>query len=84
MYRAPTDYWYLERIIWLIAGVVVLGGISLGLLVNRYWFILPMLAGFNMIVFSFTGFCPMAVFLTGVFKVEPMIKPARMEESGKA
>jgi len=75
MYKAPTDHWYLERIIWLIAGVVVLGGISLGLFVNKYWFILPMLAGFNMIVFALTGFCPMAVFLNKIFKIQPRIKP---------
>ncbi len=74
MYRAPTDHWYLERIIWLIAGTVVLGGICLGLLVNKYWFILPMLAGFNMIIFAFTGFCPMAVILNKFLKIEPRIK----------
>ncbi len=83
MYKAPTDYWYLERIIWLIAGIVVLGGISLGLLVNKYWFVLPMLAGFNMIVFALTGFCPMAVFLNKVFKIEPRIKPVERGEQGR-
>ena len=63
MWKARTDHWYLERIVWLIAGTVVTGGITLGLLVHPYWFILPLLAGGNMILFAFTGFCPMAILL---------------------
>ena len=63
MWKASTDNWYLERIIWLIAGIVVTGGITLGLLVHPYWFILPLLAGCNMIIFSLTGFCPMGILL---------------------
>ncbi len=71
MYLGRTDWWYLERIIWMIAGVVVLGGTLLGLFVSKYWFILPILAGFNMIVFSLTGFCPMAALLHK-FGVKPL------------
>ncbi len=63
MWKAVTDHWYLERFIWLIAGTVVTCGVTLGLLVNPYWFILPVLAGCNMIIFALTGFCPMAVLL---------------------
>ena len=63
MWKARTDKWYLERFIWLIAGTVVTGGITLGLTVTPYWFILPLLAGCNMIIFSLTGFCPMAILL---------------------
>ena len=73
MYRAPTHKWYLERIIWLIAGTIVLTGISLGILVHRYWLALPLLAGINMIIFSLTGFCPMAIFLNKVFHVKPLV-----------
>ena len=72
MYLAPTHKWYLERIVWLIAGIVVLAGICLGLFVNRYWFALPILAGLNMIIFSFTGFCPMAVLLNRVLGIRPL------------
>ncbi|RUM87169.1 MAG: DUF2892 domain-containing protein [Thermodesulfatator sp.] len=63
MYLGRTDHWYLERTLWMIAGMVVLSGTLLGIFVNRYWFILPALAGFNMIIFSITGFCPMALLL---------------------
>ncbi len=72
MYLARTDKWYLERMIWLIAGTVVLGGTLLGIFVHKYWFAFPILAGFNMLVFAFTGFCPMAVFLNKVFHVKGM------------
>lgn len=64
MYLARTDIWYMERIIWLIAGIVILTGTILGLSVNKYWFALPLLAGINMVVFALTGFCPMAVLLS--------------------
>jgi F0F1-type ATP synthase assembly protein I len=80
MYLAPTDRWYLERIIWLIAGTVVLTGTLLGIFVNRYWLVLPLLAGINMIIFSLTGFCPMALLLNRVFHVKPLVK---REETGK-
>jgi hypothetical protein len=63
MYLASTEKWYLERVIWLIAGTVVLSSLLLGIFVNSYWFILTSLAGFNMIIFSLTGFCPMAIIL---------------------
>lgn len=63
MYLARTDIWYLERILWLIAGIVVLTGTILGIFVHKYWFVLPILVGINLIVFAFTGFCPMAVLL---------------------
>ena len=71
MYMAPTDRWYLERLVFLIGGTVVLLGTLLGLFVHRYWFALPILAGINMLVFAFSGFCPMAVFLHRI-GVRPM------------
>lgn len=63
MYLARTDSWYLERVIWLIAGIVVLTGVTLGFFVHIYWLILPLLVGVNLLIFAFTGFCPMAIFL---------------------
>ncbi|MGC9022392.1 MAG: YgaP family membrane protein, partial [Dissulfurimicrobium sp.] len=55
--------WYLERILWLIAGSVVLTGTILGIVVHPYWFALPILVGINLLIFAFSGFCPMAVLL---------------------
>ncbi|MCE9598015.1 MAG: DUF2892 domain-containing protein [Spirochaetia bacterium] len=63
MYCARTDTWYLERVIWLVAGIFALSSTLLGYFVNPYWFILTGLVGTNLIILSLTGFCPMAIFL---------------------
>jgi uncharacterized membrane protein YwaF len=60
MYVAKTDSWYLERIIWLIAGIFALASAVLAVLHSSYWLILTGLVGINLIVFSLTGFCLMA------------------------
>ncbi len=60
MYIAKTDSWYLERIIWLIAGIFILLSVILTLIHSPYWLILTALVGINLIVFAFTGFCLMA------------------------
>jgi hypothetical protein len=60
MYIASTRGWYLERIIWLVAGVFTLGGTLLAWLYSPYWLILTALVGINLIIFALTGFCIMA------------------------
>ena len=60
MYIAKTDGWYLERIIWLIAGIFTLTGTLLAAFHSKYWLILTGLVGINLIIFATTGFCLMA------------------------
>lgn len=60
MYAAQTDSWYLERIIWLIAGIFSLASAVLAAVHSPYWLILTGLVGLNLIVFGLTGFCLMA------------------------
>jgi hypothetical protein len=60
MYIARTDSWYMERIIWLIAGVFALSSAVLAWVHSPYWLILTGLVGINLIVFALTGFCIMA------------------------
>lgn len=60
MYRAKTDRWYLERVIWLLAGSVCLTSALLTWLHSSWWLILTALVGLNLIVFALTGFCVMA------------------------
>ena len=60
MYIAKTDTWYLERIIWLIAGIFSLSSAVLAWLHSPYWLILTALVGVNLIVFALTGFCLIA------------------------
>jgi len=60
MYIARTDSWYMERIIWLIAGVFAVSSAVLAWVHSPYWLILTGLVGINLIVFALTGFCIMA------------------------
>lgn len=63
MYRADTKSWYLERLIRLIAGIFVLGSVVLGFLVHPGFFYFTGFVGLMLIIFSLTGFCPMAIIL---------------------
>lgn len=60
MYIADTQSWYLERIIWLVAGLFTLSSAVLAVIHSPYWLILTGLVGINLIIFAFTGFCGMA------------------------
>jgi hypothetical protein len=66
MYWARTDSWYLERIIWLVAGTFTLAGTLLAWLVSPWWLILTGLVGVNLLIFAFTGFCIMANILVAL------------------
>lgn len=60
MYLAKTDSWYLERVIWLVAGLFILVSLALAYFVSQYWLILIAFVGLNLTVFALTGFCLMA------------------------
>ncbi|MEQ9365805.1 MAG: DUF2892 domain-containing protein [Leptospirales bacterium] len=60
MYLASRQGWYLERMIWLVAGVFALASAGLTIVHSPYWLILTALVGVNLIVFAFSGFCVMA------------------------
>ncbi len=64
MYKAKTDSWYLERVIWIIAGIFILLSITLAQFFSIYWLLLTALIGINLIIFGFTGYCLMANILT--------------------
>ena len=57
-YIVPTHRWYIERTVWLIAGVVLVSSTSLALLVNPRWILGVTAAGLVSINVSLTGFCP--------------------------
>jgi len=60
MYLLETGSWYLERVIYLMAGILITAGTVLAWLHSTYWLILTALVGLNLLVFSITGFCPSA------------------------
>ena len=58
VYIVPTDRWYIERTVWLIAGIVLLASTTMALVVNRVWILGVLATGLVSINVAFTGFCP--------------------------
>jgi hypothetical protein len=54
----------IQRIIYLVAGTLVLSGLALGYFVNPLWFLLPAFVGFNLLHPAFSGFCPLEKILS--------------------
>jgi polyferredoxin len=63
MYIADTKTWYLERIIRLLAGILVFTSVILGFAVSQNWFYFTGFVGFMLTFFALTGFCPMSIIL---------------------
>lgn len=57
VYIVPTNRWYIERTVWLIAGIFLLTGTALAALVDPRWVFLIILTGVASILVSLTGFC---------------------------
>ena len=57
-YIVPVHQWYIERTVWLIAGVVLLTSTALALLWNPLWILGVTTTGLVSINVSLTGFCP--------------------------
>jgi len=49
----------IQRIIYLVAGSLLLIGLALGYWVNQLWLLLPAFVGLNLFQTAFTGFCPL-------------------------
>jgi hypothetical protein len=58
VYIVPTNRWYIERTVWLIAGIVLLASTALALLINRIFILGVTATGLVSISVAFTGFCP--------------------------
>ncbi len=58
IYIVPTDSWYIERTVWLIAGVVLLICTLLAVLVNPLWIFGVIATGLVSVNVALTGFCP--------------------------
>ena len=57
IYIVPTDRWYIERTVWLLAGLVLLSSTALAVLVHPIFIVLVIATGLASIVVSLTGFC---------------------------
>ncbi len=58
IYVVPTDRWYIERAVWLIAGIVLLCSTLLAVLVDPLWIFGVIATGLVSINVALTGFCP--------------------------
>lgn len=56
-YIVPTNRWYIERTVWLIAGAVLLVSTTLAALANPFWILLTVATAWASIAVSLTGFC---------------------------
>ena len=57
IYIVPTNRWYIERTVWLIAGVVLIVATTLAAFVERYWALLIVATGAASVTVALTGFC---------------------------
>ena len=57
IYIVPTHRWYIERTVWLIAGIVLLTSTTLAALVDPLWILLTIATAWASIAVSLTGFC---------------------------
>lgn len=57
VYIVPTHRWYIERTVWLIAGLVLLSSTALAALVDPRWVLLVIATGVSSITVALTGFC---------------------------
>ncbi len=74
-YIVPTHRWYIERTVWLIAGVVLLASTTLALLVNPLFILGVTATGLVSINVALTGFCPVGNVLR-LFGFTPMLGSA--------
>ena len=59
-----------ERIVFRVAGILILLGLALGYYISLSWLLLSAFVGVNMLQASFTGFCPLTKILIAL-KIKP-------------
>ncbi len=57
VYIVPTNRWYIERTVWLIAGLVLLSATTLAAVSNPLWVLVVVATAAASIGVSLTGFC---------------------------
>jgi hypothetical protein len=63
VYIVPTDGWYIERAVWMIAGFVLLPSTAAAALVHPAWIVFVMITGLASIATGLTGFCGVGTLL---------------------
>ena len=68
LYRLDRSHWSVERIVFLIAGILVAALTSLGLWVHPGFHYAALFIGGMLIFFALTGYCPMAILVNTLQK----------------
>ena len=76
VYIVPTNQWYIERTVWLIAGIVLLTSTALAALVNPLFVLFVIATGIASITVAFTGFC-----IVGNALLHLCVKPKLADEA---
>lgn len=80
IYIVPTHRWYIERTVWLIAGLVLLVATALALFASPLWVLLVVATALTSIAVGLTGFCIVGNILYRA-GFTPMLGAARGEGS---
>ena len=57
IYIVPTSRWYIERTVWLVAGLVLIAATALAAAVQPWWALLIIATGAASVTVALTGFC---------------------------
>ncbi len=81
VFLVKTDWWYVERLVWLIAGIDVLGSSILSVY-RPAWTYSILFVGICSILVALTGFCIVGnvLYLLGA---QPLVPSKRMLQNGK-
>jgi hypothetical protein len=77
IYIVPTHRWYIERTVWLIAGVVLVISTTLAALVDPRWILLVLATGITSQGVALTGFCPVGNVLSRLGFTAMLADPSR-------
>lgn len=63
IFKLDTSHWYVVRLSFLVAGLVMLLSALLTLLVSPWWVLLGGFVGLMLVSFAGTGYCPGAILM---------------------
>lgn len=69
-YRAETKIWTVDRIVFLVAGILIATLTLLGIFVHPGFHWVTLFVGGMLMFFAITGYCPMAMLVHAILKRE--------------
>jgi hypothetical protein len=75
MTRCGASHWPLERVLFAMAGTVVLLSVTLVALVSPWFLLLTAFVGVNLWLYVLVGACPASLFIKRVFRLRSVVHP---------